>query len=398
MKTNTTKFIWLAFLTTLVGFGFFVYLTLHHYQLHYGFGAGTALCNLNSAVNCDSISASSYSELSGIPMAVLGLASHLVLLILLLGLAVGWADDVHRVSRLTFYLGSANLLVSLIMAVISFALLKTLCLFCTGTYITALLLFFFLLKGLPESGFKLFLQDVGEALTSHKIYLVPTLGVLVGAWFLDLAMEKKYGATDIEIRAIELYSRLMNTPQVTFDDTLGISKGAEGTQPSMKIVEFIDFRCPHCRVASSTLEAFLASRPDVRLTLKTFPLDSTCNPQVQQGDGISCHLAYLAHCSEKLKGLGYKAARFIFQNQDHFRMNSNKMEMTQKVAENLQIDSSQMESCTKDGETFSAIQKQAQEGKGISGTPAIFINGRLLNGVPPLPIFQRIYQKAVGQL
>jgi len=189
----------------------------------------------------------------------------------------------------------------------------------------------------------------------------------------------------------------MNSPVVDFDESLGIVKEAEGVPARMRIVEFIDFRCPHCRVASSTLEAFLASRPDVQFHLKFFPLDSTCNPQLKQGDGISCHLAYLAQCSQKLKNSGYQASRFIFKNQDYFRMSSNKQEMTQRVAEHLQIDTSLLDECTKEAETFSAVQKQAQEGKGISGTPAIFIDGRLLNGVPPLPIFQKIYQKVVNQ-
>lgn len=326
-------------------------------------------------------------------MAVLGLVSHLAILILLLGLGIGWVDDTGRASRMTFYLGTLNLVVSIVMAIISFAVLKTLCLFCTGTYITAIFLFVFLVLGLPEKGFAQLIQDIGETLTSHKIYLLPTAGILAGAWFTDIALEKRYGAADLEIRALEIHSRLMNSPVVAFDETLGITKGSEGQEPVLKIVEFIDFRCPHCKVASSTLGAFIASRKDVQLTIKNFPLDSTCNPVLERGDGISCHLAFLSYCSQKISNQGYAAISFIFQNQDTFRMSSSKTEMTQKVANELKLDSAQLEECLKEGETLSTIQKQAQEGKGITGTPAIYINGRLLNGVPPLPIFQKIYEK-----
>ncbi|HVZ21527.1 MAG TPA: thioredoxin domain-containing protein, partial [Vicinamibacterales bacterium] len=54
------------------------------------------------------------------------------------------------------------------------------------------------------------------------------------------------------------------------------------------IVDFSDFQCPYCRQAyialKPVLEKYNAQQPNtVRLVLKDFPLDSKCNPAVQNG-------------------------------------------------------------------------------------------------------------------
>ena len=40
----------------------------------------------------------------------------------------------------------------------------------------------------------------------------------------------------------------------------------------VSVVEFFDYRCPYCRAFEPTLEALLATNPDVRLVLKEFPI------------------------------------------------------------------------------------------------------------------------------
>lgn len=393
MKTSTTKFLWLAVLGATLSVGFFAYLTLHHYELHYGFSQSSSVCNVNAYISCDAVSASRFSEIFGMPLALLGLLTHIVLLGMLLGYSFKWFDDQERASRTIYYLSLWTALVSVVMAIISFGVLQALCLFCLFTYILAFLNLIFVHLGLEDRRLSLLGRDIGEALTTHKMYLLP-IGLILGmTYLLDASMKKRYGADTLNLRVIEIASRMAAAPTKSFDETAGVVKGAGLASPMMTLVEFADFRCPHCKVASSSLSAFATTRPDVKIIIKAFPLDSTCNPQMQQGDGISCHLAFLAHCSESLDKKGWEATHYIFENQETFRTIASKDELTKKVSEKFGFSQDDLKACTTDNATFTAIQSQAKEGDGISGTPAIFINGKLLPALPSLPILNALYER-----
>ena len=50
------------------------------------------------------------------------------------------------------------------------------------------------------------------------------------------------------------------------------------------------------------------------------------------------------------------------------------------------------ESCFNSGKYKAAVEKDIEEGKrlGVTGTPAFFINGRLISGAQPLDAFVRV--------
>lgn len=153
----------------------------------------------------------------------------------------------------------------------------------------------------------------------------------------------------------------------------------------MNIVEFADFSCPHCKTAAPVLHAFAKSRKDVNLTFMNFPLDGNCNPAIQ-GPGKTCTYAKATLCANSL-GKGWETHDWFFKNQGNF-------DGLDLVVKDLGIDAIKLKECVESTATHEAVMKQATQGKdaGVKGTPAVFVNGRLLMGGQFMPILNEAYK------
>ena len=63
-----------------------------------------------------------------------------------------------------------------------------------------------------------------------------------------------------------------------------------------------------------------------------------------------------------------------------------------QTAAALGLDSARFNTCLDDHKYKSVVDADAQSGSeaGVNGTPAFFINGRLLSGAQPFEMFQRL--------
>jgi protein-disulfide isomerase len=63
------------------------------------------------------------------------------------------------------------------------------------------------------------------------------------------------------------------------------------------------------------------------------------------------------------------------------------------------VELGQFEACLSSGKFAAAIESDIDEGTkaGVTGTPAFFINGRLLGGAQPLEQFVRVIDEELGQ-
>ncbi len=69
--------------------------------------------------------------------------------------------------------------------------------------------------------------------------------------------------------------------------------------PAVRIVAFIDMQCPHCHEMHLALDRLVASRPDVAVTYRHYPLENTCNPAVERtGRVLACESARAVICAE----------------------------------------------------------------------------------------------------
>lgn len=375
------------------------YLTQKFFDLQNGAASGESICNVGALWNCDAVSSSSYAQVLGFPLALWAFCVHLVYIAAQVITVL--SSDKKSVWAAATSVGSVIVaLASVIMLSISLLKLKNYCLFCFVAYglsFVGLLLVHF--SGLSLGSLVSNLKNLIQNKLAWGLVLAVPVSVFVFA--------KSWGGPFSESRAqMQMQDQILAwkaAPEQNFDLTLGIHMGAPLETAKMTIVEFADFRCPHCKFAAPTLKAFTQGRQDVALIFKPFPLDGTCNPSPSfngQGDGISCRLAFAAFCADQLEKKGWELTQKIFNSQDDYRLLSRMEDVDSKLcAEGVTSDCEKLKACMSEDNTRVQIQKMAQEGitAQIRGTPSFFINKKELGGAQFLPVLQAAEKALMNQ-
>jgi protein-disulfide isomerase/uncharacterized membrane protein len=395
MKNTAQKkiLILLAIVFTLVAIGFHLYLNKHHIDLKLGVGSTSSVCNVSEKLNCDTAASSPYAELFGVPMALLGALTNGLLLVFLLLTRYNLTENSDRAERFTFYISSFILATSVVMGGISLLILKSACPFCMGTYLMSLLtwivLFIAFRPKMSEFG-----SDISDIFTTEKWVLWTALSVPILAFLVNGMTLDSYGYQEIKKTTESSLSTWMAAPAQTFDHQLGLQfQNGEG-EAKVVLVEFADYLCGHCKAAYPALHSFAKSHPDVKLVFKNFPLDGVCNSAItHKGDGKRCELSYAAYCSEKLNKKGWEAHNYIFDHQEEIYTKSADL-VVEEICKLTGADCAQMKTCMNSEETHVAIKNMAAEGDKaqISGTPAIFFNGKNLPAGQFLPVLENTYR------
>ncbi len=165
--------------------------------------------------------------------------------------------------------------------------------------------------------------------------------------------------------------------------------GALATGPAtapVTIVEFSDFHCPFCKRVVPTLAQLEIQYGDqVKLVFRDFPIDQL-HPQSRKA-----HEA--ARCAnEQSKFWAYHDA--LFANAP-----KTSPEQLKASAQEVGLDLPAFEQCVSSGKYQATVQQDVEEGTraGITGTPAFFINGRLLSGAQPLESFARAIEDELAR-
>ncbi len=148
------------------------------------------------------------------------------------------------------------------------------------------------------------------------------------------------------------------------------------------IVEFSDFHCPFCKRVLPTLTQ-LRSRygEKVKLVFRDFPIGSL-HPQASKA-------AEAARCAHD-QGKFWDYHDLLFANAP-----KGGPEQLKAYAQQVGLDLPSFEQCLSSGIHQAAVQRDVEEGTrlGVTGTPAFFINGRLLSGAQPLESFVRVIEQ-----
>ncbi len=164
----------------------------------------------------------------------------------------------------------------------------------------------------------------------------------------------------------------------------GPSRGVNGAP--VTIVEFEDFQCPFCKKAQATLEQILTRYKDkVKLVHRDFPL------QALHPAAWEAHEA--ARCAEE-QGKFWEYRNLLYANAP-----AASPEQLNNYAGQVGIDVPVFKHCLESGKFKGAVQKEKDEGErlGVTGTPAFFINGRLLSGAQPESEFVEIIDQELAQ-
>lgn len=152
------------------------------------------------------------------------------------------------------------------------------------------------------------------------------------------------------------------------------------------LVEFSDFECPFCERHYPTMNKILEDyKGKVRLVYKHFPLGFHPNAQ-KAAEASEC-------VSEQGKFWEYHDK--LFENQ----ATGYSLEKFKQWAKDLGLDSQKFNDCLDSGKYASRVQADYQEGlqKGVQGTPATFVNGKLVSGVLPYDNFKQIIDSVLKE-
>lgn len=380
-------------LFTFLATGLHAYLTQKYFNLQNAEASGQSICNLGGMWNCDAVNTSTYSNFLGSPVALWGFTTHLVFF--LCQVMVAMRQEVRNLwADLTVLLSLLIAGASVVMGLISLTQIGSLCLFCFIAYALSFLNIILLkLSGLDLlAPFKNCGGILKEKASWMLIVAIPLfVFILNSSWGGSLNSASVKGLVSDRIAA------WVAAPISPLDLNLGLRLGASLSDAKMTIVEFADFRCPHCKHAAPSIKAFTQSRKDVALVFKAYPLDGTCNNDENfqgRGDGISCRLAFAVFCAEKLEQKGWQFFNSIFENQENYHRLGTVEEVDESLCKTGISDCEKLKLCMADDGTKLMIQQMAQEGTqaGLKGTPTFYVNNKLLNGAQFLPVLEKAYE------
>ncbi len=144
------------------------------------------------------------------------------------------------------------------------------------------------------------------------------------------------------------------------------------------IVEFSDFQCPFCVRARPTVKRVRDTYGDrVRWAFRHYPLDF--HPLAQKaGEAAAC---------------AGEQGRF-WEMHDRLWEKPTELEVPQLKAhaQALGLDAASFATCLDGGRHAGLVDRDLRAGQdfGVSGTPAFFVNGRLISGAQPFEAFQQV--------
>jgi protein-disulfide isomerase len=191
----------------------------------------------------------------------------------------------------------------------------------------------------------------------------------------DTYLERLKAATPVRI--------LLDAPRVEVADAGRPSHGPANAPIS--IVEFSDFECPFCGRAFPTVKQVLATYGDrVRLTYRHYPLP--IHPRARPA-------AEAAACAAD-QGKFWEYHDRLFQHQDQLSDDDLKAH-----AAALGLDAAKFNACFQATAHKADIDADIAAGNdaGVNGTPAFFVNGRLLSGAQPFEAFKKVIDEELAR-
>ena len=331
---------------------------------------------------------------AGVPISLVAAAFYLTFLVLTVirHRATAGSTRDRTVRRLQFAMALPSVLVSIALAIYSLmpkldpsgTEVSGLCLLCTVLYAVNLIL---LVGALVTRGepFAAHAKGMFGATWSRMMALtVAVFLVTGGVGFFAYQSALNHERSVVAAAKANAAGEAPLAFELSGRPTIGSDKAP------LQIVEFADFQCPHCKLLFHTLEGFRAAHPDqVRLTFFSFPLDQACNRMIDRPfHERACELARFGACANR-QGRFYEAAKILF---DH--PTALVPELLAKLA-GIGIDTDALTACAAEPATLAHVKADIEAGitAKIEGTPAVFVNGKLVGGARDRDFFEALLEK-----
>jgi len=176
----------------------------------------------------------------------------------------------------------------------------------------------------------------------------------------------------------------LEPPRFAVDAGDAPSKGPKSAP--VTIVEFADFECPFCGRVAPTLKQVVDTYGDkVRLVFRDYPLPNHSKaPKASEAAACAGDQGQFWEMYDKLFAAGARLEEVDLK----------------RHAIDLKLDSASFYECLDSGRKAADIARSVDAGQqlGISGTPAFYINGRLLSGAQPFERFAEIIDEELARV
>lgn len=359
-------------------------LTRNYFQ-HTVVGAATG-CAINAYVDCDRISSSAFAAIGRVPISAFGLGMHAAVLA---ALVVAHFSTRVRQGLIggSAVLALAATAVSVVLAVVSFFVIRALCLYCTALQLVNLALAGALVFGLAGGAERL--KRAVKSVAGPAIgpgVMAGCIGVVVAVaatWGLSSGAEQQlleqqiFEARDSQ-RLADRYLRFRS-----FDFQVSDSPQLGDPNAPITLVVFADHNCPHCREFDPRIVEVANEFSDVRLVYKFYPLDGTCNRSMPRTSRSSSCAAAAAAYAAYQEGKFWEYNETLFANFQRYGPNR-----LVDYARQVGLSDPELARTALDDRMVRAkIEADIAEADraGLTATPTLFVNGRqfLLARVPP---------------
>jgi protein-disulfide isomerase len=190
------------------------------------------------------------------------------------------------------------------------------------------------------------------------------------------------GSSELEIG--EKLQQRFHTPRVSYID---LSQAPSQGSPSgrVKIVEFADYECTHCKEAQALTHQLLADYPkDLTVYFKHYPL----------GGHINSYNAAMGAVAAQNQGKFWQFSDKVWENSDHLTP-----AVLEGIAKDLGLDFPRWIGEVGSEEVRGRVQRDRAEGRGleIRRTPGIFLNGRRYTDEIDLPSLKDWIDEELGR-
>ena len=178
-----------------------------------------------------------------------------------------------------------------------------------------------------------------------------------------------------ELKAKAHYQMLLEEPRVQVE-AKGPMRGP--TDAKVTIVEFSDFECPFCSKAEESVNQVMEKYAGkVKLVFRHYPL--SFHPHAPKA-------AEAAACAND-QGKFWEMHKQLFANQKALSVDELKQH-----AVAVGLDKAKFDECLDTGKNKALVEADTKAGSdvGVTGTPAFFINGKLISGAQPASEFEKI--------
>ena len=184
-------------------------------------------------------------------------------------------------------------------------------------------------------------------------------------------------------------------PKPFEQDRVKLEKGVNGpakgpAKAPVTIVEFSDMQCPHCKQVAPTIEKLVQQEPGAHFVFQNFPL-----PNHNWAEKAAAYVDCVGRASNDAV---WKFIQKTFEQQESItEVNSD--EKLKAIATESGANADQIAECAAKPDTKARIQASVALGKsvGVNGTPAIFVNGRMLGGGIPPEVLKQIVDFQAAQ-